>query len=123
MTKNFDLLYTVLHHIKAHPETHDQRTWRCRTGMCFAGWAVPLSGARFVSDDYTSPYSEIVEVGDERVLVSEYAKEALGLTLMESYELFGMEHTIDGLEAIIDRWWLADVNATSEAEREALTPA
>lgn len=52
------LAYAVLDQIEDHPETWNQRAWRCRTGMCFAGWAVQLSGGKWLEDhaeDFGNP--------------------------------------------------------------------
>ena len=43
------LLRKTLEHIKAHPEEWDQSSWRCDTGMCFAGWAVTLVGREWAT--------------------------------------------------------------------------
>ena len=42
------LAYDTLDHIKAHPETWNQGEWRCRTGMCYAGWLVTLAGGTWL---------------------------------------------------------------------------
>lgn len=43
------LAYATLDQIMAHPEEWYQDNWRCESGMCFAGWAVTLSGGKFVN--------------------------------------------------------------------------
>lgn len=42
---NATLAYAVLDQIDARPDLWNQHEW-CGTAMCFAGWAVELSGAR-----------------------------------------------------------------------------
>ena len=39
------LAQAALEQIKLHPETHKQADWRCKTGMCFAGWYGELDPA------------------------------------------------------------------------------
>lgn len=41
---NIELLDKVLKHIEDHPETWNQKDWRCGTSYCFAGHAAVLSG-------------------------------------------------------------------------------
>lgn len=51
---NVELLKRVRKHIDRHPDKWDQYTYRdvyeCGTVMCFAGWAVQLSGGRWIDD-------------------------------------------------------------------------
>lgn len=49
---NRELAARILAEIEAHPEMHEQGTWRtvrpsCGTTMCVAGWACHLSGDEF----------------------------------------------------------------------------
>lgn len=52
---NLDLLKKTYVHISKNPEEWNQGTWRCGTGMCFAGWAVTLAGRLWVTSDVNSP--------------------------------------------------------------------
>lgn len=58
---NVELLERVLTYIKDHPEDHRQKVWAemssCGTAMCFAGWAVALSGSRFLWDNAPAAFS------------------------------------------------------------------
>lgn len=68
MTFNTSLAEQVLGHIKAYPETHVQQYWRCNAGMCFAGWAVQLTGHQWVTESF-GDYAEMVvyPIGYEQV--------------------------------------------------------
>jgi hypothetical protein len=41
--------------IEAHPQRWTQDAWRCETGMCFAGWAVELSGRQWAGPPTSRP--------------------------------------------------------------------
>ena len=48
---DFDFLERTYDHIAAHPETWAQDSWRCETGMCFAGTMADLHpGVEYQSD-------------------------------------------------------------------------
>lgn len=49
MTVNKELLVATLHHIEENPEEWEQSTWRCSSGMCFAGTAAVLAGGRWTN--------------------------------------------------------------------------
>jgi hypothetical protein len=75
------------HHIKNNPQHHDQSTWRCGTGMCFAGWAVAIAGYDYAysqdcarSDEVDLTPEERQEFGylGERVQVRYFAHDLLG---------------------------------------------
>jgi hypothetical protein len=60
--------------------TWEQNTYRCETGMCFAGHAVELAGYAWASDFPNSPdYSFVIADGGERKFASEAAAEWLGI--------------------------------------------
>lgn len=67
----------------------DQNVWRledgCRTTMCFAGWALTVSGA-----DWSNLRSKVTGVGSRifGVDVSKEASRRLGLTHYEAEHLF-----------------------------------
>lgn len=42
------LLDAVIEHIEKHPETWNQEHYRCKTGMCVAGWACEMTGGRWI---------------------------------------------------------------------------
>jgi hypothetical protein len=113
------LAQRTLEQIKAHPQEWDQTTWRCQSGMCFAGWAAVLNGRRWLHPD--DPESEIVvatspeEPGArERDLawydggepgrmtwgthVRNAARADLGLTETEAVIMFGSSNELADLE-------------------------
>jgi hypothetical protein len=58
--EQIDLVQRVLAQIETHPETWKQSTWRCETGMCFAGWAVELTGRRWAfPTDPNTPFGTV----------------------------------------------------------------
>lgn len=97
----------VLAQIEAHPETWDQSTWRCQTGMCFAGWAAELSpdiqwtlGADAVSDE--SYHDAEVTFDGCRTHVSFAAESVLGLSQDQADLLFASGNTLDEIKTIVD---------------------
>lgn len=56
---NVRLLKRTLTHVEQHPEEWDQASWRCRTGMCFAGHALTLKGAKWITGP-AHEYSEML---------------------------------------------------------------
>lgn len=93
----------------------DQGSWRCGTGMCFAGWAVHLDGAKWASEDgYSDHYDDVVaEPGDNVtsvpwddvtpgvtavVSVAIRAQQILGLTDDEANVLFAASNDIDDIQ-------------------------
>lgn len=95
---NIDLLAQVILHIEAHPETWEQETWRCDTGMCFAGWATQLSGAVWAFEADHPTEAHVVDADPNidgpvhhlypYVTASERARVVLGLTEREAATLF-----------------------------------
>jgi hypothetical protein len=77
---NFQL---VLNHIKAHPETWDQREWHCDTTHCFAGHAQILAGKPI--DD----------------LAHHDAMEFLDLTIEQAHYLFYKAKRIEDFERFL----------------------
>lgn len=45
------LARAVLTHIEAHPDKWYQASWRCRSGMCYAGHTAALSGRKWMIED------------------------------------------------------------------------
>lgn len=67
---NVKLMIETYNHIKEHPESHVQESYRCGSGMCFAGWAAVLGGLEFYNPDpdgplqgYVSPTPELLASG------------------------------------------------------------
>lgn len=94
MTINTDLLQRTLEHIEAHPEEWDQTVWACETSACFAGHAVWLSGLATVDDEVTVADGSAKHVGAA-------AEELLGLTPLQSAELFASGNELDDLRLIV----------------------
>ena len=67
---NVPLAERVLGHITAFPDEHEQNTWRCESGMCFAGWAAQLAGYKWVCRA-DSRFAALVEDPDG-MTISEY---------------------------------------------------
>lgn len=63
---NIPLLRKTLEHIEAHPEEWKQETWRCATGMCFAGWAVTIADRQWAADKNSSFGSFVVADENDR---------------------------------------------------------
>lgn len=110
---NIELLDETLAHIEAHPETWKQGSWRCETGMCFAGWVCELTGGEWVD----TPDNEwgghlVAEPEDDATYVdtvgkvvhaSTRANRLLGLSTSETNELFNASNDITGIRNIIRR--------------------
>ncbi|WP_084963292.1 hypothetical protein [Thermoactinospora rubra] len=115
MAVNALLLRATLAHIEAHPETWNQKVYRCKSGMCFAGWAAELAGGRWITQDPTAPFSlylaadrdddpdyvrEFPLVG--RVIdVDDRARQVLGLDDDQADELFSADNGIDDIRRIV----------------------
>lgn len=53
--RGLDLLDAAIDHIEKHPETWNQRSYRCATGMCLAGWIAVLAGGQWATPPMTLP--------------------------------------------------------------------
>lgn len=62
MTFNTTLAEQVLGVIDARPEEWDQQSWRCETGMCFAGWAAELTEAQWLTERGSRWFTTMVTV-------------------------------------------------------------
>lgn len=125
---NIELAREVLAYIGEHPETHKQASYRCSTGMCFAGWAAQLAGGKwlvppthtkfdesgmicylFLEED--DPQDHIVHLEDvpghdqpvAAVDVDDRAVRILDITEGQSAQLFDSWNTLESLTAMIDR--------------------
>ena len=117
MAKNIALMRQTLAAVEAHPEEWKQEHWRCKTGMCFAGWAAHLAGAQWETDEQPayyanslSPYrrklmpAQVITPAGRRAFVGEYAAEVLGLDDDDDELLFNADNTLDDLRRLIDRY-------------------
>lgn len=117
MTINTTLLRQTLAHIEAHPDAWDQATWHCETGMCFAGWAITLSGGKWddSSDELVHVDSAVASwalqndswvrrhpSGEALVTAAAYAQYLLGLDPCDADDLFRGSNTLDDLREIVD---------------------
>jgi hypothetical protein len=120
---NLLLLDEAIEQIELHPETWEQGDWRCKTGMCVAGWVVTKNGdewATDLSEDYGSDLV-LVPKGTEGVLnaiTAEYytdngvtvpegmaliradkrAEQLLGLEVPSAHDLFGGGNSLDEIK-------------------------
>ncbi len=115
MKPNVPLLRQTMAHIEAHPEEWYQGSWRCDTGMCFAGHAAIIDGAAWAckaEDGFD--LDELADIDPEAfeavcppdtagtMNVAVYAQQALGLELGEAARLFRMGNTLGDLLRIVD---------------------
>lgn len=121
MTRNAELFRKIADQIRREPESHDQDDWgyrdpntSCGTRACIAGWAVALGDGFFPTDEidlgagsyvWRSASGETFYEKD----VSSRAIDLLGITPMESVNLFSEEFQPpndqsfpDYLEAVAD---------------------
>lgn len=102
MAINAVLLRKVLQQIETHPETWDQRTWRCGTAMCFAGWTAQLAGGRWIGDtpllhaEECEPSHDALD-GTNAVHPYPRAARLLGLTTDQADALFAGDLDLDGI--------------------------
>ncbi len=101
---NVELLTRTLEYIKEHPDKWDQKVFRssCGTKFCFAGHAVALSGARWLSGpDTYERYLVESSPGAEPIWVSHYTGDVLGLTEDQRDALFACANTLGDLERVV----------------------
>lgn len=110
---NTALLKQTLAHIEANPLTWEQTSFRCGTGMCFAGWAAQLSGCTWLTNDPDDMYGDFViaEPDDEQVSdevdgkqvigVRFRAARVLGIDLDRAEELFEAHNELDDLRDLV----------------------
>jgi len=115
VTVNVELLDRTLAHVEAHESEWNQANWRCRSGMCFAGWAATIDGGKWAFpetamwDEGTDPRACLVPVDDDPegevvdgvVHVENRAPRVLGLTYEQSDDLFFELNTLDDLRRIV----------------------
>ena len=112
--RGLDLLDAAIDHIEKHPETWDQTTWRCRTGMCLAGHIAILAGGRWAAATGCHLVREPGEPADpylslESVRVSCRAERLIGARILDGDEddeddrdLFDANNTLDDIKAMRD---------------------
>lgn len=105
----------------ARPSEWNQATWRCGTGMCFAGHAAAMTG-RLFSDPEDNGIQSDVLISDGRIGVAfasevvqyprgtvlydipEFARRQLGLTQDQADLLFESDNTLTDIRNLIDEW-------------------
>jgi hypothetical protein len=112
--EQIDLLRRTLRQIETHPETWNQGTWRCQSGMCFAGWTATLAGREWAYPD-SSPDSSMLLAEEEDpqafvmrwddepevIYVATAAKALLGLDETEADLLFYGGNTLRTIKAYV----------------------
>lgn len=122
MSLNIWLLRETLAAIEAHPEQHHQGDFRCRSGMCFAGWAAQLAGGVWLVEEPVDPgelaYRDVdllkaeLDDGDDAhwngahsvVSASLRARRVLGLTGLQADLLFNGLNTVEQLRELVDEF-------------------
>lgn len=106
------LAYHVLDWIEANPDLHKQEVYRCKTGMCFAGWTTAAVGLKWRSDNavrlsfLVNPDLEELDdhviMPDGRIL-SAYAAAIilLGLDEFTVDFLFDGDNTVEDIRQVI----------------------
>lgn len=113
---NKRLLRKTLAYIEAHPEEWQQHTWRCTSGMCFAGTAVTVAGGEWGAQKPTAATYDmlVAETGDDpnhmrfmkgRLLIGvrDRATRLLGLTDRQAEQLFAFNNTLPTLRRMVGR--------------------
>lgn len=95
----------TLAYIRAHPDEWDQESWRCGTGMCYAGTAAMLAGGTFpFPADALGVFADLVDTPDgRRREISDWAAQVLGLDWESKAVLFDPGNTLGDLTHIVAR--------------------
>lgn len=113
MSVNVELLDRTLAQIESDPSHWEQRAYRCESGLCFAGWAAVLAGAKWAEPDVAWSSLVVAEEADpERwirdhegvglvIHVHERAQRVLGIDDVDAEELFAGRNTLDDLRRIV----------------------
>lgn len=123
---NIELLEKTMQHIETHPEDWNQETWRCGTGMCFAGHAATLAGREWASENPDGDNSMMILAKPDEfdsasfeetyshktgrwtttdrkvVLVEDVARSELGLAEDEAEIMFEPDNTKADLRKMVD---------------------
>ena len=127
LTPNAPLLRDMMSSIYRSPETHEQETWRCRTGMCAAGhalteagldnWVAPVpapdapDGAQIFFNSFADGLIPLPGEEDQTyeregvrfVTAGNRARMVLGLTVEQANDLFDQFNTVEDLERIVEQ--------------------
>jgi hypothetical protein len=107
------LLDLAIAQIEAHPETWNQQVYRCKTGMCVAGWAAQLAGGQWlngpesygkdadndalIAEPYDRPGDIYLLGGASVVDADSRARLLIGLSSDEADALFEADLTLDDI--------------------------
>jgi len=123
---NLAFLHQTLEYIKTHPNQWNQATWRCGTGMCFAGWACTLAGGHWYDidgdiayldiepEDDHSRYEQFTDLSFPLIHVQDRAQRLLDLDDDICDALFIGSNTLEDLERIV-----AEIEEEEKDERPA----
>jgi len=94
-------MLATLAHVEAHPEQHNQRQflYTCRSGCCFAGWALAIHRRQEPIRD--SPFIEVASHRMDRVEAQ--ARKALGITRRQAGDLFEPYNDLEDLGLFVER--------------------
>lgn len=107
MARNKELLRQTLEHIKANPQDWEQWTWRCETGMCYAGHAGMKAGFKWAPDElmYNGTLAlsrNFLDKNGAEIYAPTLAARELGLDEVESDILFWESNTLEDLEFYVE---------------------
>lgn len=139
MTINAALLRQTLEQIETHPETWEQGSYRCGTGMCFAGWAAELAGGHWLAgpDDAGNSYliaepddgegAFIIRRSGEAVVDAHVrAQRILGLTWSQAEDLFDGSNTLlvlrQHVAELLDTTHHVTIESIPEDQRDQYDP-
>lgn len=109
--RGLPLLDAVIAQIEANPQTWTQKSYRCRTGMCVAGWVCEMTGGRWLHTLEESRYLSLLEpvdgdspddISDGQVHAAERAARLLGLDEDTADNLFDGGNSLAEIKAIRD---------------------
>jgi hypothetical protein len=122
--RGLDLLDAAIDHIEKHPDTWTQSQYRCKTGMCLAGWTAVLAGGQFANPAYPGDDRLLPEPGDRPddlyegfVFAHERAERLLGLSVDDANELFAGGNKLADIKRMRD-----DLRAGLPLDREQARP-
>jgi hypothetical protein len=114
--RNVEFAREVYAFLMANPDKHDQNVFwaetRCGTVACVAGTAAILAGATILKldsssdDDYVRTTHFMLDPAGKEVMISQFAREALGLDYYDADNLFyscdSRAEALDYLEKLIE---------------------
>lgn len=127
-----DLLVSTYHFIKQNPETWAQETWRCDTGMCFAGWLITLDATsefemRKIENSSVwgmKDFKETENCMEYNLSTLERAKTPIGFPvefINEEADLFDGGNTLTDIRIVLTRMLGVDPETLQPSEEFMLT--